>query len=54
MNQTEYEQIIECIKFGAPANANKLIAAFNNVMKLVIKQEEPKETVNKEATSEDK
>lgn len=29
MRQTEYETILECIKYGAPALAGNLISAFN-------------------------
>lgn len=32
MKQHQYETIMDCIKFGAPALAQELIAAFNQVM----------------------
>ena len=32
MKQHQYETIMECIKFGAPALAPELSAAFNQVM----------------------
>ena len=56
MNQVEYEQIIECIRFGAPAYANKLIAAFNSVVQLAAKYSEvnKQNTPNNETASEDK
>lgn len=32
MKQHQYEEIITCINYGAPALANDLITAFNQVM----------------------
>lgn len=37
MNQYSYEAIISCIKFGAPAIANELIAALNNTVEIANK-----------------
>lgn len=32
MKQNQYQSIIDCIEFGAPALAKELITAFNQVM----------------------
>lgn len=32
MKQAQYEAIINCIQFGAPALAQELVTAFNTVM----------------------
>lgn len=33
MTQELYDEIINCIRYGAPANADKLIVSFNATIK---------------------
>lgn len=47
MNQYSYEAIICCIKFGAPAIANELIAALNNTVEIANKALEESKTVDR-------
>lgn len=50
MNQYSYEAIIGCIKFGAPAIANELIAALNNTVEIANKALEESKTVDTPTT----
>ena len=34
MHQSQYETIVKCIQYGAPALANDLIVSFNNTIQL--------------------
>ena len=52
MNQAQYTEIIECIKFGAPAFADELIIALNKEINLANQKRQELEDAKRRETEE--